>query len=123
MDQVAAQTDSKAFVLAQIALTFRRGGLGKPEIRTAIGHLGDLRDDPARLGEGVVHYPQWAAAAHPAEVKCCGGLALRDVAGFVGPDEDKRHPTQLGSLQRREPVTHRLVADLETASQQVDVVP
>jgi hypothetical protein len=76
VDKMAAQANSKTLVLAKIAAPVGCGGLGDPEVRSAVGHLRHLDHDPPWLGGRVGYHPKLAAAAHPTEMKCRGRLAL-----------------------------------------------
>src|SRR5690606_22643863 len=46
----------------------------------------------------------------------------RDIACPIDANEEERHATRLGALQRAEPMADRLEADPEIAAEQIDVV-
>ncbi|MPM57792.1 hypothetical protein SDC9_104615 [bioreactor metagenome] len=57
MLQVAAQADGKGLARSAPALPGVRDSAGNPQVHAPVGHAGELRQDAARLGEGLVHVP------------------------------------------------------------------
>ena len=87
VSQLAAESERERLARLAVSHGPPLHRAGDPEIVTAVGHFGDLRDDLSGVGERLVDIPQWACAAARREVKSCGGLAFRHVSRAVDADE------------------------------------
>src|SRR6202453_100621 len=72
----AAQPNREGFTRLTIPGGAALHGAGNPHVIAAIGHLGDLHEDLARVGERLVDIPQGAGSATGGEMKTGGRLAF-----------------------------------------------
>jgi hypothetical protein len=119
---VAAQRNRKRLARCTVAALSHGHGASDPQIRAAVRHAGQLRQNLARLRERLVHVPQRARATDLGEVEMGGRLAFGNVAGAVHANEKEGHAWRAGPLQRAQAVADGLESHTEAARQQIDVV-
>mmetsp|Transcript_11615 Transcript_11615/g.21555 ORF Transcript_11615/g.21555 Transcript_11615/m.21555 type:complete len:197 (+) Transcript_11615:401-991(+) len=123
MREIAAQANGKELALSPKATAaVPLDGAGDAEEAAAIGHLGDLGQDAAGLGEGLMYVPQRAGATVAGEMEARGTLALGDIARLVDSHEVERYAASPIALQRGQSVADGLEADVEALLQQLHVI-
>ena len=74
--EVRSPARSRRFYRADHTASAAFDGAGHPHVVAAVGHLGDLHQDLARVGKRLVDIPQRAGPAAGGEVKTGGGLTF-----------------------------------------------
>ena len=97
--EFAAKADRERLTRLAIARGAPFDGAGHPHVAAAVGHLGDLHQDLAWVGERLVDVPQRAGAAAGREVKTGGGLSFRHVSRPIHPHEREGDAAHCGPLQ------------------------
>src|SRR5882724_11201574 len=120
--QLAAEPDGIARLRLTIGHDGAVHGLGDREIARTVRQLDDLRDQAVGRLESRMHVPERTGTAELRERKRARGEALRDVAGAINPQHEKRNAARVRTLQGGEAMADLLEPGAEAMGEQCDVV-